>query len=287
MAGRAQGLDVRHLDAVDPLHGDDVAAGAFPVHPGNAETGILPDVLAKFRQRGGFQPQIHLDLGGLGQHARDLDRPQPPRGGHEALLHAGGEKIAFQIVEEAPANARPDRLDRDLGANTLALDLGRVDLGDRGRGDRLAEIEKEVVDLAAERFLDRGDRDRARKRAHAVLEFGQVHGDVRAHDIGTRCQELAELDIGRAQPVDRLGHARGPRILLGAPPRHEPRQPPCEMGGAGQLIARQRREDAFACQNPAGSQKPEIGAGRAHADTGLTASRPSGWWRCRPSCRAN
>ena len=70
VAGRAQALDVGHLDAVDPLHGEHVAAGALPVDGRHAEAGIVARVLAELGKGGRLQPQVHLDLGGLGERLR-------------------------------------------------------------------------------------------------------------------------------------------------------------------------------------------------------------------------
>ncbi len=72
MAGGLQPFDVRHLDAVDPLHGDDITPGALPIDLGNPEPGIVLGVLRKFGKSGGLEPQIHLDLGGLLQRACHL-----------------------------------------------------------------------------------------------------------------------------------------------------------------------------------------------------------------------
>ena len=75
MAGCLQPLDIGHLDAVDPLHGDDVAAGALPIDFGDAEARILLGVFRYFGERCRLQPQIHLDLGRLLQCPRHFDGP--------------------------------------------------------------------------------------------------------------------------------------------------------------------------------------------------------------------
>ena len=48
VAGIAQARDIGHLDALDPVHGDDVAPGALPVDRGNAEARIVARVLGEF-----------------------------------------------------------------------------------------------------------------------------------------------------------------------------------------------------------------------------------------------
>ena len=82
-----------------------VAAGALPVDRGHAEAGIVLGVFAEFGKRGGLEPQIHFDLGGLRERLRHLDRTQPARGGDVALLQARGEEIALEVMRES-AGAR-------------------------------------------------------------------------------------------------------------------------------------------------------------------------------------
>ena len=132
----------------------------------------------------------------------DLDRPQPARGRDVALLQARGEEVAFEIAEEGAAHAGPDDLDGDLAGCRRRVDFGRMDLRDGGGGNRFAETDEEIVDRAAERALDGGDRLAARKGRHPVLQLGEVERHVVADDVGPRRQELAELDIGGAEPVD-------------------------------------------------------------------------------------
>ena len=43
------------------------------------------------------------------------------------------------------------------------------------------------------------------KVCHLVLQHGEIERDVVADDIGPCRQELAELDVGRPEPDDRLG----------------------------------------------------------------------------------
>ncbi len=204
VAGGAQAVDVGHLDAVDPLHGDHVAAGALPIDRRHAEAGILLGVFGDFGKGGGLEPQIHLDLGGLLERLRDLDRPQAAAGRHEALLHVGDEIHRLDVVGEALAHAGADDLDGDLLAARRRIDLGRMHLGDRGGGNRLAEACIELVDRAAERALDARLGRRRREERHAVLQLREVVGKFDADDIRARRQELADLDVGGAEPLDGL-----------------------------------------------------------------------------------
>ena len=106
---------------------------------------------------------------------------------------------------EGAAHARPDHLDGDLGGHAVAVDLGGVDLRDRGGGDRLAEAQEKLADRPAERAFDGRDGIGHRKGFHAVLQQRQIERDVVADHVGAGGEELAELDIGRAEPGDRRG----------------------------------------------------------------------------------
>ncbi|MNL73305.1 hypothetical protein D3C87_1987530 [compost metagenome] len=73
--GGGERPDIGHLDAVDPFHRHDVPAGPFPVDCRNPETGIVAGIFRDFRQGRGFEPEVHLNLGGLLQRAGHFDRP--------------------------------------------------------------------------------------------------------------------------------------------------------------------------------------------------------------------
>jgi hypothetical protein len=75
---RSERGDVVHLDTVDPLHGEHVAAGTLPVHRRHAKAGIVLRVFAKLGKSCPFEPQVHLDAGGLRQRFGNLHGAQPP-----------------------------------------------------------------------------------------------------------------------------------------------------------------------------------------------------------------
>ncbi|MND62325.1 hypothetical protein D3C80_536070 [compost metagenome] len=54
VAGGLQALDIRHLDTVNPFHGDDIATGALPIHLRNTETRIVLGIFGKFGKGGGL-----------------------------------------------------------------------------------------------------------------------------------------------------------------------------------------------------------------------------------------
>ena len=123
----------------------------------------------------------------------------------ETLLQPRDEEHRLQIVGETLAHAGADDLDGDLLLDAVAQHHGRMHLGDRGGGDRFAEMGIEIGDRAAERDLDGGARLLDREGRHAVLQEGQIFGEIGADDIGTGGQELADLHIGRPEPLDGAG----------------------------------------------------------------------------------
>ncbi len=89
------------------------------------------------------------------------------------------------------------------GSRTLRL----VHLRDRGGGDRRPELGVKLVDRRAERLLDRRARLALREGRQAILEGGQIAGELAADDVVAGGEELAELDVGRPERGERFGEA--------------------------------------------------------------------------------
>ena len=198
--GRSKRGDVVHLDAVDPFQRQHITACALPVDGGYAKARIVFRILAEFGKSRSFQAQIHLHLGGLGQRLGHLDRPQPTRRRDVLFLQACGEEEAFEVVLETTPHAGPDNLHRHLFRYAIVEHFGRVHLRDRGGRHRFTEACVEIAYRPAERGLRLGRRLRPGKGRHLVLQHGKIDGDVVADDVRPGRQELAELDIGRAEP---------------------------------------------------------------------------------------
>ena len=62
VAGVAQAFDVVQLDAVDPLHGEHVAAGALPVDGRHAEAGIVLACFRRARSRAAASSRISISI---------------------------------------------------------------------------------------------------------------------------------------------------------------------------------------------------------------------------------
>src|SRR5207244_10136599 len=100
-------------------------------------------------------------------------------------------------------------LDRHLAAVTQAAP---VDLRQRRRGDRRRlEGREHLVETSAELALEVWTELLERTRRHAVLELGEDLDVLRGQDVGTRAEELADLDRQPlepgGEPVGRLGAA--------------------------------------------------------------------------------
>ena len=80
-----------------------------------------------------------------------------------------------------------------------------MDLRNRGSSDRVAEMGVEFGNRTAERGLDGGACFGNRKRRHAILQEGQILGKFGADHIRAGGQELADLYVGGAEPLDRAG----------------------------------------------------------------------------------
>jgi hypothetical protein len=98
------------------------------------------------------------------------------------------------------ASLGPLDLDHDLAA---ARQRGPVHLAERGGGQRLLlELREEVADLAAELGLDDLGDDVEPERLGVVLEPRQRGGVRRGQQVEAGRQQLAELDVRRAELLE-------------------------------------------------------------------------------------
>ncbi len=90
-----------------------------------------------------------------------------------------------------------------------------VHLRDRGRRERLRfESREGFGDGSAERLLDDGARGLVVERRHAVLEFGELDGDIGREQVATRGERLPELDEDGAELLERQPQALSARGLF-------------------------------------------------------------------------
>ncbi len=76
-------------------------------------------------------------------------------------------------------------------------------LRDRGRRHGRAELGKLRVNRRLERVFDGLSRLFLRKRRQAILERGEIGGELAADDVVAGGEELAELDVGRPKRGER------------------------------------------------------------------------------------
>ena len=175
-AGGAHRRQVADRDAADALHDHHVAVGQRPVHLGDVEQLAALEGAAQLRGVGRLAQQVELveeDPFRLGHH---LDRAQAACILPVALGQLGDQLEQADVVADGALDARAQHLDHHLAA---VLELRGVHLGDRRRGQRgLVETAEQLGNRPAEGFLDRGARHRAGEWRHAVLQLGQLGGDV-------------------------------------------------------------------------------------------------------------
>ena len=86
------------------------------------------------------------------------------------------------------------------------VDLGAMHLRDRGRRDRRAERCEQLRPAACRAPPSTtASASRLRERRHLVLQAFEIARERDADHVGPRRQELAELDVGRAEPRQRGG----------------------------------------------------------------------------------
>ena len=187
--GQAFGIGKRN--PVDPFHRHHFARGAVPIDRRRADFRILLGILGKFRRRRGFEPEVHLDAHRARERLDDLNEAQPSKLRRQAVDEFGGEKHVGQIARKPPFDARAQHFHRHRPHALAGFHVGAVDLGDRSRRDRLAEVLEQGIDLPAERGLDNADRGLAAHRSDTVLQALEIERDLRSDDIGTSSTRIA------------------------------------------------------------------------------------------------
>ena len=97
--------------------------------------------------------------------------------------------------------------------------------------------------------LDHADRLLLWERRNPVLQLLEIEGGIHADDVGPRRQELAELDVGGAEP--RQSALQRTRPCAEARPFQHPPELQGEAQMRRQLGGVDERQPAFARQNEA------------------------------------
>ena len=171
------------------------------------------------------------------------------------------------------SRARPLHLDRHVA---LVVELGAVDLADRGRRQRHGvEFREELVDVASEFGRDQRPHVLEGQGGNVVLQPCELSGERRRDQVPARGQELAQLHVRRPEPLERTTHAnlarRPPTLELGGIVGDLFER--CPVGGVvGDLSVLEQKEDSLV---------PEDGGDLAVALGALVAPRSH---RCGSDC---
>ena len=138
-------------------------------------------------------------------------------------------------------------------------------LGDGRRRNRWIEACVKLRNRPAERSFDSGAGLGFREGCHAVLQACQIVGDLGANDIGPCGEELAELDPGGAEPLDRAGQPVGALGALGLTLGQQAGNPVAKLQRSRQVVGGQRGDHAFAHKDEARPHQTQIGAETCHA----------------------
>jgi hypothetical protein len=89
-----------------------------------------------------------------------------------------------------------------------------VHLGDRGRSHRLHfEAAENLIERLAVEHFELGDGLLGREGRHAILQLGQLVGEIRRQQIAPRRQHLTELHEDRTERFKRLAQAHRARLV--------------------------------------------------------------------------
>ena len=241
-------------DAVDPFGRQHVARGQLPVGLG-ARGNRRPRGCSRRARRA--RPPRAADPS-RSRPSGPASRPPRGRAGaarreRSARTARAAKRMACEVAREPLAHAGPQHLDGDEPPAGRVGEARLVDLRDRGGGDRLAEARRRARRAGARAPLSTIAHGLlARERRHAVLQPLEVARDGDADDVGPGRQELAELDVGRAEPRQRRREPGGAVA--------ERRGARSAAPGAGQAAPGRRqharideRERALARQHEAGA----------------------------------
>ncbi len=196
------------LAPVDPLQHEDPFADMRADHLRDHELLVVGDQprdelrVARLLGEVELSPQVHLEL--VGQRL-GLQQPRPLRA---TLEHPRGRPEEVEVESDLLRDARAADLHDHLPPGR---EQSRVDLRDRRGGERLRveACEDPVPEVLPDRPLDL----RERNRRHLVDEPSELLDVHVREEVGTRREELSQLDVGRAELLQRRPELA--RALLG------------------------------------------------------------------------
>ena len=221
-AGLAQPLDLADRHAEHALHHQHLGRAEVPDHLRHHQQVQAVHVAAQLRGVGRLAAQVQLVVQVLVELGDHFARAQAPAVGRQALEPARTGAQQPQVGVDHLEHAGTQHLDRHLAA---VVQHAEMHLRDRGAGHRIGiELRKHRLDRPAERLLDQLARQRAGERRHAVLQPGQLVGDVGRHQVAPGGQHLAELDEDRTEPLEGQAQAHAARRIEPLADRQHTRQ---------------------------------------------------------------
>ena len=200
---------------VEELHRQHAAAGAGAVDGGEDDVGQVGEVGGEALGVVGLAAQVDLAQGVVAELVHQLPGLEP---GDDQLEDAAEHAQQLRVTLERLADARLD----DLDDHRLAVQHGgAVGLADGGGAERLrVDVEEELLDRPLEVLLDEADDAGERHHREPVEQVLELVGDVAGEQVLPQAQDLAQLDVGGAEPLEAAPqlHREG---LVPQAPRHE------------------------------------------------------------------
>ena len=244
---------------MNPLQGQHPLGGAVPIDAGDAEVRIAAEIVGQLGGGRRLHPQVHFQAAGALENLHHLGRAQADQAGLGAQAEGGQPIEQVDVAAEGMLDAGAQHLDRHFLAGNRG---GEMDLGDRGGGDGVdVEAGKKLGQRLFELGLDDRHRLFAGEGGQAVLQLGQILGDLLAHQIRAGGERLPELDEGRSQRCQ----GGGQPLALAALDALAGQQP-AQQRKAGQALAQLlQKQRVMPGQRPQNDEQPaEIAGGSDH-----------------------
>ncbi len=196
------GLEICELDALEVLEGENALTRVTPVEPRDDDIRVPGEVAVEDLGVAGLLPIVELLTERACELVDDLATVDEVERMDPLLDESRGLLEQLDVALDLARSVRPLNLDRDL----LPVRKHRaVHLSDRrSRHRHLVELEKQATDrllqILGDHPLDIGERE----RRHVVLEATELDDDVLGDDVGSRGEQLPELDEGRPELVEHL-----------------------------------------------------------------------------------
>ena len=206
------GPRARH--AGDELHGEHTRRSELIDRCRKGDAGVVGERLPEECQIAGLVLVVELRAQGrheLGGESGDVVGATPLR-----VFGRGPSPTCDDLEVElhGRSRARPLHLDRHVA---LVVEPGAIDLADRGGRQRHGvELRKELIDVGSELARDHRPHVLEGQGRNIVLQLRELGGERRRDQVTARRQELAQLHVGRPEPLECTTHsnlARRPSTL--------------------------------------------------------------------------